>query len=61
MYYRGADAAILVYDVTKADSLEMLKTWVAGTGARPTRARPSDARRADTLRIGFALCTRTQT
>eukprot|EP01031_Cornospumella_fuschlensis_P035338 gene35338-42821_t len=28
MYYRGAAAAILVYDVTSAHSFEVLQTWV---------------------------------
>ena len=28
MYYRNAQAAIVVYDVTKATSLEKAKTWV---------------------------------
>ena len=28
MYYRGASAAIVVYDITKADTLERAKSWV---------------------------------
>ena len=28
MYYRGAQAAIVVYDVTKADTFERAKSWV---------------------------------
>jgi GTPase SAR1 family protein len=28
MYYRGAAAAIIVYDITKAHSFQTLKTWV---------------------------------
>eukprot|EP00048_Salpingoeca_helianthica_P009075 m.130152 g.130152 ORF g.130152 m.130152 type:complete len:226 (-) comp14768_c0_seq2:31-708(-) len=28
MYYRGAAAAVLVYDITRADSLNTLKVWV---------------------------------
>lgn len=28
MYYRGAAAAIVVYDITRAASFEMVKTWV---------------------------------
>jgi Ras-related protein Rab-22 len=28
MYYRGAGAAILVYDITRQDSFEALKDWV---------------------------------
>lgn len=28
MYYRGAAAAILVYDITQAQSFERLKNWV---------------------------------
>jgi Ras-related protein Rab-5C len=28
MYYRGAQAAIVVYDITKTDSFERAKTWV---------------------------------
>ena len=28
MYYRNAQAAVVVYDVTKAASLEKAKTWV---------------------------------
>lgn len=28
MYYRNAQAAVVVYDVTKASSLEKAKTWV---------------------------------
>ena len=28
MYYRNAQAAIVVYDVTKAASLEKAKSWV---------------------------------
>jgi GTPase SAR1 family protein len=27
MYYRNADAAVLVYDVTDADSFDMLQSW----------------------------------
>ena len=42
MYYRGADAAILVYDLTKTDSLTLLKTWVAGTAATRRAAQRSD-------------------
>ncbi len=30
MYYRGAAAAVLVYDVTSATSFEDLKGWVKG-------------------------------
>eukprot|EP00045_Choanoeca_perplexa_P000057 m.12878 g.12878 ORF g.12878 m.12878 type:complete len:132 (+) comp10046_c0_seq1:27-422(+) len=29
MYYRGASAALLVYDVTSANSLEEAKSWAA--------------------------------
>ena len=28
MYYRNAQAAVVVYDITKAASLEKAKTWV---------------------------------
>ena len=28
MYYRGAQAAIVVYDITNADSFERAKNWV---------------------------------
>lgn len=28
MYYRGAAAAIIVYDITKASSFQTLKSWV---------------------------------
>lgn len=28
MYYRGAQAAIIVYDITSADSFDRAKTWV---------------------------------
>ncbi|CAM9786397.1 unnamed protein product [Choristocarpus tenellus] len=28
MYYRGASAAIVVYDITKAHSFETLKDWI---------------------------------
>ena len=28
MYYRGAQAAIVVYDITNTDSLERAKNWV---------------------------------
>lgn len=28
MYYRNAQAAVVVYDITKASSLEKAKTWV---------------------------------
>ena len=28
MYYRGAQAAIVVYDITKEDTFERAKTWV---------------------------------
>lgn len=30
MYYRGAHAAILVFDVTAADTLEKVGGWVEG-------------------------------
>ena len=30
MYYRGASAAILVYDVTSVESFECVKDWVTG-------------------------------
>ena len=29
MYYRGADGALLVYDITNADSFEAMKKWDA--------------------------------
>ena len=28
MYYRGAAAAIIVYDITRANTFNTLKTWV---------------------------------
>ncbi len=28
MYYRGASAAILVYDITSVESFECVKDWV---------------------------------
>ena len=28
MYYRGASAAVIVYDITKRDSFETMKRWV---------------------------------
>jgi Ras-related protein Rab-21 len=28
MYYRGASAAILVFDITSAESFEAVKDWV---------------------------------
>ena len=28
MYYRGAQAAIVVYDITNADSFDRAKNWV---------------------------------
>jgi GTPase SAR1 family protein len=28
MYYRNAQAAVVVYDITKATSLEKAKSWV---------------------------------
>jgi GTPase SAR1 family protein len=28
MYYRGAAAAIIVYDITRASSFKTLKSWV---------------------------------
>jgi len=28
MYYRGAAAAIIVYDITRADTFNTLKNWV---------------------------------
>lgn len=28
MYYRGADAAVIVYDITSAQSFQTLKNWV---------------------------------
>ncbi len=28
MYYRGAAAAILVYDITRASTFKTLQTWV---------------------------------
>lgn len=28
MYYRGASAAVIVYDITKKDSFETMKRWV---------------------------------
>ena len=28
MYYRGAQAAIVVYDITNADTFARAKTWV---------------------------------
>eukprot|EP00960_Hanusia_phi_P062508 765173-Hanusia_phi.AAC.1 len=30
MYYRGAEAAILVLDCTNADSYEKVRSWVEG-------------------------------
>ena len=29
MYYRGAAAAVVVYDITSADSYERAKSWVS--------------------------------
>jgi GTPase SAR1 family protein len=31
MYYRGASAAILVYDITSASSFDDVKVWIDGT------------------------------
>ena len=28
MYYRGASAAVIVYDITKKDSFETMKRWI---------------------------------
>jgi len=36
MYYRGANAAILVYDITGTESFQELIAWVAGTAAVPS-------------------------
>lgn len=33
MYYRGADGALLVYDITNADSFEAMKKWEAEISA----------------------------
>lgn len=33
MYYRGADGAVLVYDITNADSFEAMKKWDAEISA----------------------------
>jgi GTPase SAR1 family protein len=30
MYYRGSNAAILVFDITIAESFESVKHWVRG-------------------------------
>lgn len=30
MYYRGANAAILVYDITSASSFDDVKVWIDG-------------------------------
>lgn len=34
LYYRGALAAILVYDITNEDSFNDIKIWLEGEGAR---------------------------
>lgn len=31
LYYRGALAAVLIYDITNADSFNDIKTWLSGT------------------------------
>lgn len=33
MYYRGADGALLVYDITNSDSFEAMKKWDAEISA----------------------------
>jgi Ras-related protein Rab-21 len=30
MYYRGAQAALLVYDITSQESFEELSSWIEG-------------------------------
>ncbi|CAL1696058.1 unnamed protein product [Somion occarium] len=41
MYYRNAQAAVVVYDVTKASSLEKAKTWVKELQRQPSPSPPS--------------------
>lgn len=31
MYYRGAQAALLVYDITSQESFEELSSWIEGS------------------------------
>ena len=46
MYYRGADAALVVYDLTSRDTFDGLAGWVNGMPAsrRPPPPRPRHAR-----------------
>lgn len=30
MYYRGSNAAVIVYDITNPSSFEDVKTWIDG-------------------------------
>lgn len=34
MYYRGSNAAIIVYDVTSMESFADVKTWIEGQSAK---------------------------
>ena len=36
MYYRGANAALLLYDITNASTFEDVKGWLEGGGHLPT-------------------------
>lgn len=35
MYYRGSNAAVIVYDITSFESFLDIKTWIEGECARP--------------------------
>lgn len=41
MYYRGAHAAVLVYDITNPASFEDVKAWLEGRSLRNARGPPA--------------------
>ncbi len=40
MYYRGANAALLLYDITNADTFEDVRGWLEGTFVSPLQVLP---------------------
>lgn len=54
MYYRGANAALLLYDITNASSFEDVRGWLEGEQRRPRRTRPPSRIWANRLSSEYA-------
>lgn len=59
LYYRGAQAAILVYDVTDEASLQDIKFWIEGASPLASTAALSLSSLADHCTPRSQSCART--